>query len=438
MKIDRLPGDDKTNGWSASLPGRIPHPPLQCDVSADFVVVGGGYAGLTAARRIAENEPQAKVVLIDGGEAGENASGRNSGFGIDLPHNVGGNKDELDGSRRFMELARMALDYNEALVNRHAIQCNWARRGKYHTAVTPRGTDECLKPFADELEALGEPYRWVRGDDLQKEIGTPYFTAAVYTPGCVLMNPAALCRGLADTMPENVTFYENTPAISVDYANGVTLETPDGSIRAPKMVLSVNGLAGQFGFYQRRLLTMAAHASISRPLTPDERAALGGVDEWGVTPANAFVSITMRRIHDHRILIRQNIHYSPNRDCTDADRMRIRADHQRMFLKRFPMLPNVTMEHTWTGYLCFSRNGAPGFGLVAPGVWSAVCQNAIGVTKGTAAGILAADQACGVDNDMIGHMEELGTPDALPPQPLLGIGVRARLAWELWANRHEH
>ena len=102
------------------------------------------------------------------------------------------------------------------------------------------------------------------------------------------------------------------------------------------------------------------------------------------------------------------------------------------------MLPEVTMEHTWTGYLCLSRNGSPGFGQVAPGVWSAVCQNAIGVTKGTASGVLAADQACGVDNPMIGHMEELGRPDLLPPQPFLGVGVRARLAWELWSNRHEH
>jgi len=438
MKINHLPSDDKTNGWSAILPARTSHAPLQGEVSADFVVAGGGYAGLAAARRIAENEPNAKVALIDGGEAGENASGRNSGFAIDLPHIVGGNHDELDGSHRFMELARMAIEYNHAVVRKHDIQCDWAQKGKYQTAVTSRGAFENLKPFAEELDALGQPYRWVEGDDLQKELGTPYFTAAVYTPGCILLNPAALCRGLADTLPENVTFYENSPITNVDYTNGVTLSTPGGSVRAPKMVLSVNGLAGQFGFYQKRLLTFAAHASLSRPLTLDERAALGGVDEWGVTPVNAFVSITMRLTSDHRILIRQNIHYSPNRNCTDADRARIRAEHQKMFHVRFPMLPEVTMEHTWTGYLCLSRNGSPGFGQVAPGVWSAVCQNAIGVTKGTASGVLAADQACGVDNPMIGHMEELGRPDLLPPQPFLGVGVRARLAWELWSNRHEH
>ncbi len=438
MKINHLPRDDRTNGWSAVLPDRMPNAALEGDARADFVVVGAGYAGLAAARRIAENEPDSRVILIDGGEAGENASGRNSGFAIDLPHNIGGNADELEGAHRFMEMARMAIKYNEEIVKKHTIDCDWSRAGKYHTAVTPRGVEEGLKPFVRELEALGEPYRWVTGDDLPAEVGTTYFTAAVYTPGCILLNPAALCRGLADTLPDNVTLYENTPAIGVDYANGISIDTPTGTIRAPKMVLTVNGLADQFGFYNRRLLTMAAHASISRALTTEERAALGGRDEWGITPVNAFVSITMRLTKDHRILIRQNIHYSPNRNCTNADRERIKREHQKMFEKRFPMLPHVTMEHTWTGYLCFSRNGAPGFGQVGPNVWSSVCQNAIGVTKGTAGGILSADQACGRDNPMFEHMESLGTPDILPPEPFLGIGVRARLLWEMWSNRHEH
>jgi glycine/D-amino acid oxidase-like deaminating enzyme len=235
--------------------------------------------------------------------------------------------DELEGSHRFMELARAAIDYNEAIVERHDIQCVWGRRGKYHAAVTPRGTQEILVPFMTELNALGEPYRLVEGDDLAAEIGTPYYSAAVYTPGCVLMNPAALCKGLADTLPSNVTHYEQTPVTGVDYGNGVIVTTKDGSIRAPKMILTVNGFAGEFGHYKGHLLNFA-------------------------------------------------------------------------------------------GYLCLSRNSAPGFGEVAPGVYTAACQNAVGATKGTIGGILVADMACGEDNPLIAHMESLGTPDILPPRPL--------------------
>ena len=101
------------------------------------------------------------------------------------------------------------------------------------------------------------------------------------------------------------------------------------------------------------------------------------------------------------------------------------------------MLKGVEMAHTWSGFVCLSRNGAPAFGPLAPNIWSAVCQNAVGVTKGTFGGILAADLACGRDNPLIADMQSLGEPDILPPRPFLDLGVRARFQWELFANRHE-
>lgn len=94
-KIGLLPQDDKTNGWSALLPARAPKPSLRGDVIADFVVIGAGFAGLGAARRLAELQPDAKIVVLDGQQLGEGSSGRNSGFAIDLPHNVGSSLEEL-------------------------------------------------------------------------------------------------------------------------------------------------------------------------------------------------------------------------------------------------------------------------------------------------------------------------------------------------------
>ncbi|MEL6197980.1 MAG: FAD-dependent oxidoreductase, partial [Pseudomonadota bacterium] len=88
-------------------------------------------------------------------------------------------------------------------------------------------------------------------------------------------------------------------------------------------------------------------------------------------------------------------------------------------------------------FVCLSRNSAPGFGKLASNVWSAVCQNAVGVTKGTIGGMLAADMATDRDNPLIDDMLSLGEPSSLPPRPFLDIGVRTRFAWELWSNRHE-
>ena len=435
--IDLLPRDDNTNGWSKLAGPRTANVDLSDDVRADWVVVGAGFAGLGAAHRLALNRPNDKVILIEAHEVGEGASGRNSGFAIDLPHNVGSSLEELEGSQKFMRLARTAIEHLETQVKTHGFECDWKQSGKYHAAVSEKGTREVLEPFAQEMEALDEPYEWVRKDELGGRLGTPHFNAAVYTPGCILMNPAALTRGLAASLPENVTLYEHSPVTSVSYQNGVTLGTASGQVCAPQMILAVNGFAPQFGFYQQSLLTMAAHASLSRRLTDEEHRAIGGIEDWGLTPANAFAGITMRYTQDRRILIRQNIHFSPSMRVSDEYRLKNRREHQRLFKARFPTLPQVEMEHTWTGFVCLANNGSPGFGRVAPTVHSAVCQNAVGVTKGTIGGILAADMACGVDNELIADMEGLGTPDRLPPRPFLDIGVRAKFAWEIFRSRHE-
>ena len=122
---------------------------------------------------------------------------------------------------------------------------------------------------------------------------------------------------------------------------------------------------------------------------------------------------------------------------SDEYRLKNRREHQRLFKARFPALRDVELEHTWSGFICLANNGSPGFGRVAPTVHTAVCQNAVGVTKGTIGGILAADMACGIDNELIADMEGLGTPDRLPPRPFLDIGVRAKFAWEVFGSRHE-
>jgi glycine/D-amino acid oxidase-like deaminating enzyme len=437
MKINLLPGDDSTNGWSRILPARKPNPRLEKHIRADWLVIGAGYAGLAAARQLAKNCPAQRIVILEAGHPGENASGRNSGFAIDLPHNVGSSLEELEGSKKYMGLARAAIDHLEDMVKTHGIECDWARKGKYHAAVSARGTTEILEPSARALEMAGEPLTWIKGDELRHKLGTSHFDAAIYTPGCVLMNPAALTRGLADSLPENVELYEQSPVVEIDYTNGITATTPAGSVYAPKLILAVNGLADQFGFLQGRLLRFAAHASLTRPLTGEEQQAYGAPEDWGLTPANAFAGITMRYTADKRILIRQNIHFQPSLGVSDARRSAIAKDHKRLFDERFPMLQNVQMEHTWTGYICLSENGAPGFGKLSGNVWTAVCQNAVGVTKGTISGLLVADLACSVDNPLIADMESLGTPSKVPPRPFLDIGVRAKFDWEIFRNRHE-
>ena len=435
--ISRLPRNDHTNAWNTILPHRTPHAALAKVIKADWLVIGAGYAGLAAARQLAHNRPDDSIALVEAGVCGENASGRNSGFIIDLPHTTSSNLDQLEGSQRYLRLARAATAVLEKNVHDFNIQCDWSRDGKYHAAVTPAGSQAMLEPYAAELTALNEPFEWVEKDALTTKLGTTHFHRALYTPGCVLMNPAALTRGLADTLPENISIVENSPVTAMDYSNGMRATTPGGSITAPRMILAANGFSDQFGYGKNTFVHLALCASLTRPLTPDEQAAFGVDQPWGLTPANGFGGITMRYTNDRRILIRQDIKVAMGQAFKAQKTDAIGRNHKALMNARFPKLSNVEFENSWVGYVCMSRNGAPKFGEVSPNIWMAACQNGIGVTKGTISGMLVADKACGVVNPLINDMETLGAPTQLPPHPLVEVGARATIGWEVWKNRAE-
>ena len=425
-RIRRTPLHDETNGWDRILPRRAPNPPLGAGRRASFVVIGAGFAGHAAARRLAENRPDDEIVPIDASTVGQGASGRNSGFVIDLPHNVGGDGGDLEAARRALRLARGATKILGDVVGSHQIDCQWSPRGQYMAAASREG-EAALDAFASGLDALGEPYEAHGADALPPLLGTRRYRRAVHTPGTILMQPAALVRGLAATLPENVSFYEDTPATGVDFGRSVTVETPGGAIRADKAILAVNGFAPEFGVLKNRLFTLGLFCSITRPLTEAEHAALGCSEDWGLVPALAFGGPTIRYTQDRRLTMRSLFRWRPGQTARPQDFAAARALQARQIAARFPAIEGDAIAHTWSGFITMSKNFAPGFGQPRANVWSAVCHNGVGVTKGTVSGLLAADLATGRDNPLIADMESLGAPSRLPPRPFLDIGVLAMM-----------
>jgi glycine/D-amino acid oxidase-like deaminating enzyme len=88
-------------------------------------------------------------------------------------------------------------------------------------------------------------------------------------------------KGLANSLPSNVTLYEYTPITSINYGEKVTLVHDKGSITADKLILANNGFASHFGFLRGRLLPTFLYGSLTRPLSADEQAQLGGKPVWG-------------------------------------------------------------------------------------------------------------------------------------------------------------
>lgn len=439
LKCRFLPQNDGRCGWYEILPPPPASTPLRGEVKADWVVLGAGLAGLAAARRLAELQPNAAIAVIDAKRVGFGAAGRNSGFMVDLPHDLNSHSYTGDQSadRNLIRLNRGAIDYMRSIVQQYAIECDWREQGKLHGAVEARGV-QSLETFAKGLSVLGEPYRELDAREMKAITGTDFYRAGVHAPGAVLVQPAALVRGLGASLPENVSLYEDSPVREIEIGPPHTLITDMGRLKAPRMVLANNAYAAQFGQLglKGRLLPVYTYGSLTRPLDAQEQAALGGERNWGLIPADP-MGTTVRRMGDGRICIRNCFTYNPSVSTSENRLARVRAIHRRSFERRFPMLPGVELEYTWGGALCLTRNGGTPFGEIAPGVFSAVCQNGLGLTRGTISGKLIAEYALGIESELLDIMLEQPKPQPNPPEPMLGMGVRSTLAWKEWQAGNE-
>jgi len=436
--VDRLPADDRTNGWSALLPARTPRAPLQENWEVDWLVVGGGYAGIAAARQLARQQPRASIALVEAGAIGDNASGRNSGFAIDLPHAPGISPELTEQGRRAIRVGRFALDELNSLVKEHGIACDWELRGRYHVAVTSDVAEQLLKTYIHNLEAWNEPHQWLSRAKLRERLGTDYYHAGIYTPGTYLMNPAALVRGLADSLPPQVRLFENSPVIEAELEGEAPyVRTAQGSIRAGKAILAVNAFSQSFGVYRDCQVPVLLFASLTPVLGDSQIAQLGTDATWGLTPAHGVAGSTLRLTRDRRLMIRQGFEYSPNLRTSEGRRAKARAMNQELLRRRFPQLGAIELEHFWMGWLAVSSNHAPAFGQIAKNAYAASCCNGSGIVRHTAAGMLIADLALGQKNPLIDDFFVQGKANYIPPRPLRDIGVGLTLAWEMWRGRAE-
>ena len=82
---------------------------LQGDITADWVIVGAGFAGVAFARRLAEINPGLKIIIVDAHSTRESASARNSGFVIGLPHNIGSSTAELKKANAYRNLLQEGI-----------------------------------------------------------------------------------------------------------------------------------------------------------------------------------------------------------------------------------------------------------------------------------------------------------------------------------------
>jgi glycine/D-amino acid oxidase-like deaminating enzyme len=143
--------------WSAILHGQPAPVPLDGDATVDVAIVGGGFAGLAAARRLRQIDPALKVAVLDASRLAEGASGRNSGFMIDLPHEI--TSDDYSGhgdDRAIIALNRHAIGFARGAVEDYGINPDYFDPvGKINGAAS-QTADRLNRSYAGHLSELGE------------------------------------------------------------------------------------------------------------------------------------------------------------------------------------------------------------------------------------------------------------------------------------------
>ena len=421
-----LPRDDSTCGWLATLPPAPQGRRLAGDRDADFAVVGAGFTGLAAARRLAELEPASRVVVLEAQQAGAGASGRSSGFLVDIAYFT--TRMEPDAAERHIRLSRRGIGELRALVEEHAIDCAWDDRGWLHVAAGEVGLRD-LESLRRWLEARGEAYEGLDGGAMAAATGTRFYRGGLRLPGRPLVQAAALARGVARTLPRTVELFEGSPVVSLERSGDLWhLRTPGGAVAARRVLLATNGYTPGLGRLGRHLFPLLTFGSLTRPLTPAEQDAAGGDREWGVLAQDPMGS-SVRRTRDQRLLVRNTVCYTPSLAPSDRIRRRARRAHRAALDRRFPALAEVELEFTWAGVMGASPSRRHVFGRIGEELYSVAGFTGAGIALGTAGGTLLAELAAGADSETLRDMLALPAPGLLPRRPFFDLGARARVAW---------
>ena len=138
--------------------------------------------------------------MVDAREVAQGPAGRNSGFMIDLPHNLAsGEYSPGDAAQSRLEIAhnRFAIAFAAAAAAEYGMaRSTFDPCGKINAAATARG-EKLNADFARSLARMGEPFETLDAAAMREMTGTPYYVGGLHTPGAVMIQPATYIRTFA-------------------------------------------------------------------------------------------------------------------------------------------------------------------------------------------------------------------------------------------------
>ena len=392
------------HSWYEATVGERPeYPVLDGDVSADVVIIGGGFTGLSAATHLAK--AGTNVVLIEAERFGDGASGRNGG---QLGTGQRGSLDELEAelgwtrAKALFDLAEEAKAHLLEFSETNGIEIDFMP-GQLSVAHKKRYVDD-YRRYADYMqEKAGYPHMtFMDAEETAQRVGSRRYYGGTRDVGTGHIHPLKLVIGTARVAAAaGAKLYEKTRSTGIISQGGkVRVTTPRGTIMADKALIAVNAYGGDLEPESAaHVMPIGSFIGATVPLGSDSPVIPGGesVDD------SRFVVRYFRKSKDGRLLFGGREIYTVD-DPTD-----ISTHIRRQIAEVYPTLKDVEITHSWGGFVGITMPRKPFVREVMPNVISAGGYSGHGVMLSNFVGKLYAETVAG-NSDRLKLFEDLKIP----------------------------
>lgn len=416
---------------SVQRPALQPH--LQGEVRADVVVVGAGFAGLSAAIELARRGYQ--VVVLEADRVCSGASGRNGGQAIaGFACGQGPFESQLGTglARQAWDMSMQSIELIDQRIREFDIDCDRVK-GYLYVADSRRKARALEADCTTMQRDYGFAHEFVSGAEVQRFIQSPRYCAAAFEASSGHLHPLKFGLGLAcAAQAMGVKIFEKSSVTRLKRGSDLCAYTEQGHVRAQFAVLAGNCTLPEYGpdvapeltprimpVGTYMISTAALSEDLCRQLIPSNAAACD----------NNFVLDYFRFSADHRMLFGGRVSYSTRTPVG------LKSVMARRLAAIFPQLKTVPIEHVWGGFVDISMNRAPDFGRVDANVFYLQGFSGHGVALTGLAGQLVAQAIAGQAEcfDVFAKLKHRQFPGgALLRTPSLILGTLYHRLNDLW------
>ena len=368
-------GYEETSFWAKGYGPYEPSDPLRGHVDADVAVIGAGFTGLNVAREVAASSPGATVAVLEAAVVGFGASGRNGGFSMTLfglePELTAlrWGRERLVDAHRYMQ---RAVAFVRELVERHELDSDYEHTGFVRVSYTDAQLRRLQKTHALYRKlGLDGDMRMLSAEELRGKVKTSRYVGGLFERETGIMDPCKHVRELKRLAEEaGVLVFERSPVTAIRRetgAGGVRLSTPEGSVRAGKVVLATNAytrLVPGVSALRNAQLPVWTYQVVTERLDKSTWRALGWEGRESFEDNRQLIHY-FRRTADGRITMGGGdvgLHFdgSLDHDASPSTWAHLQ-DHLRWL---FPQLRDVRFDYRWGGPVSVNPDMTPEIGFL--------------------------------------------------------------------------